>query len=146
MSKFLIELSMPAVSAIDFSAVVAVLQGAIPTLSAVYAFGSQVSGEAGPESDLDVALMADETLGAEVLWELSSRLAGIVGCSVDLLDLRAASTVMQYQIVITGRRLWSRDEQVGLYEAFILSQKTALNEARAGLLEDIKKTGTVYGR
>lgn len=141
-----IDLPMPALRTIDFSAVVLALKEAVPSLSAVYVFGSQVSGEAGPESDLDVALMSDESQGAEVLWDLSSRLAGIVGCHVDLLDLRSASTVMQYRIVTTGQRLWARDEQAALYETFILSQKTALDEARSGLLDDIQKTGTVYGR
>lgn len=141
-----IDLPMTALRTIDFSAVVLALKEAVPSLSAVYAFGSQVSGEAGPESDLDVALMSDESLAAEALWGLSSRLAGIVGCHVDLLDLRSASTVMQYRIVTTGQRLWARDEQAALYETFILSQKTALDEARAGLLDDIQKTGTVYGR
>ncbi|MDH0431647.1 nucleotidyltransferase domain-containing protein [Comamonas aquatica] len=141
-----IDLPMTALRTIDFSAVVLALKEAVPSLSAVYAFGSQVSGEAGPESDLDVALMSDESLAAEALWGLSSRLAGIVGCHVDLLDLRSASTVMQYRIVTTGQRLWARDEQAALYETFILSQKTALDEARAGLLDDIQKTGAVYGR
>lgn len=112
---------MPALRTIDFSAVVLALKEVVPSLSAVYAFGSQVSGEAGPESDLDIALMSDVSLGAEALWNLSSRLASIVGCHVDLLDLRSASTVMQYRIVTTGQRLWARDKQAVLYETFILS-------------------------
>lgn len=137
---------MPGSNALEFSAVIAALQDRVPGLSAVYAFGSRVSGDAGPHSDLDIAVMADGVLGTEALWELSSRLAGIVDCPVDLLDLRAASTVMQYRIVTTGQRLWARDGQAALYESFILGRKTALDEARAGLLEDIRKTGTVYGR
>lgn len=132
--------------AIDLSAVVTALKASVPGLSAVYAFGSQINGEAGPDSDLDVALMADGLVPAEVLWELGSRLACLVDCPVDLLDLRAASTVMQHRIVTTGLRLWARDGQAALYESFILSEKTALDEARAGLLADIQKTGTVYGR
>ena len=47
---------------------------------------------------------------------------------------------MQYRIITTGQRLWARDSQAALYESFILSQKTALDEARAGLLQDIQKT------
>lgn len=132
--------------AIDFSAVVSALQASVPGLSAVYAFGSQVSGAAGPDSDLDVALMADGLVDSETLWDLANRLALVVGCPVDLLDLRAASTVMQHRVVTTGSRLWCRDAQAALYESFILSEKTALDEARAGLLADIQKTGTVYGR
>ncbi|MEO7161227.1 MAG: nucleotidyltransferase domain-containing protein, partial [Polaromonas sp.] len=65
-------------------------------------------------------------------------------CPVDLLDLRAASTVMQYQIITTGQRWWVSDAQAALYEAAILS-KTALDSARAGLLGDIQKRGSIYG-
>ena len=64
---------------------------------------------------------------------LSSELAATARCHVDLLDLRASSTVMPYRIITTGQRLWARDSQAALYESFILSQKTALDEARAGL-------------
>ncbi len=126
-------------------AIVAALHKAIPTLSAVYLFGSQAKGSAGADSDVDLAILADhppDTLG---LWELSGKLAQINGCDVDLVDLRAASTVMQYQIITTGPRLWSRDSGPALYESFILSAKTALDEARAGLLEDIRATGRVLG-
>lgn len=130
----------------NYAAMLLQLQQAIPSLSALYVFGSQASGEAGPDSDLDLAVLADEPLDAEKLWDLSSQLAAIAHCHVDLLDLRAASTVMQYRIITTGKRLWSKDSQAALYESFILSQKTALDEARAGLLHDIQTTGTVYGR
>jgi hypothetical protein len=61
------------------------------------------------------------------LWELAGDLAERIGCEVDLLDLRAASTVMQYQTVTTGRRLWAQDTQADLFECFVLSEKTALD-------------------
>ena len=70
----------------------------------------------------------------------------MAGCAVDLLDLRAASTVMQYQIITTGQRWWASDVQAALFEAAVLSEKTALDTARAGLLADIQQRGTVYGR
>ncbi|MBS7349489.1 MAG: nucleotidyltransferase domain-containing protein [Comamonas sp.] len=130
----------------NYAAMLSHLQQAIPSLSALYVFGSQATGHAGPDSDLDLAVLADEPLGAEKLWDVGSQLADIAHCHVDLLDLRAASTVMQYRIITTGRQLWAKDSQATLYESFILSQKTALDEARAGLLQDIQKTGRVYGR
>lgn len=122
------------------------LKKAIPSLSALYVFGSQATGHAGPDSDLDLAVLADEPLGAEKLWDVSSQLADIACCHVDLLDLRAASTVMQYRIITTGKQLWAKGSQAALYECFILSAKTALDEARAGLLQDIQTTGTVYAQ
>jgi len=65
---------------------------------------------------------------------------------VDLLDMRAASTVMQYQILTTGIRLWARQPQAGLFESYVLSEKTALDTARAGLLTDIMQQGKIYAR
>ncbi|WP_300444770.1 hypothetical protein [Zoogloea sp.] len=53
---------------------------------------------------------------------------------------------MQYQIITTGHRWWAKDGQAALFEAAMLSGKTALDTARAGLLSDIEQRGTVYGR
>lgn len=122
------------------------LQDCLPQLLAVYAFGSRIQGTARADSDLDLALLVPQYVDSLALWELASELAGIAGCEVDLVDLRAASTVMQYQIITTGQRWWAKDAQAALYEAAILSEKTALDSARAGLLEDIQQKGTVYGR
>ena len=122
------------------------LQSRVPGLLAIYAFGSRPQGTAGPQSDLDLAVLVAGYADAVALWELSGELADLVACPVDLLDLRAASTVMQYQIITTGQRWWAGDAQAALYETVILSEKTALDTARAGLLDDIRKRGTIYGR
>lgn len=127
-------------------AIVATLQAALPNLLAVYLFGSRAQGTAGPASDLDLAVLVAVRAEPVRLWELAQTLAGQAGCEVDLIDLRAASTVMQYQIISNGRTLWARDAQAAIYESFILSEKTALDTARAGLLSDIQRKGTVYGR
>ncbi|MDB5843707.1 MAG: polymerase, beta domain protein region [Polaromonas sp.] len=126
--------------------IVKTLQGRVPDLLAVYAFGSRMQCMAGPQSDLDLAVLVAGYADPLALWELSGDLADAAGCAVDLLDLRAASTVMQHQIITTGQRWWAGDSQAALYEAAILSEKTALDTARAGLLDDIEKRGTVYGR
>jgi predicted nucleotidyltransferase len=127
-------------------AIIQALQNRIPNLLAMYAFGSRVQGVAQPESDLDLAVLVAGYLEPLTLWELAGDLADLAGCPVDLLDFRAASTVMQYQIIATGERWWAKDEQAALFEAAILSEKTELDTARAGLLADIQKTGTIYGR
>jgi uncharacterized protein len=81
-----------------------------------------------------------------VLWELTDLLADIVDCPVDLLDFRAASTVMQHQILSHGQRLWAVEPAAGLFECFVMSEKMALDTARAGLLADIAERGSIYGR
>lgn len=122
------------------------LLATLPDLMAVYVFGSQATGEAHGDSDLDLAVLAAGPVDPLLLWQLSGELADIVAVPVDLLDLRTASTVMQYQVITTGHRLWNKDSQAGIFESYILSEKTALDAARAGLLADIQKEGKVHGR
>ena len=118
----------------------------VPGLLAVYAFGSRIQGQAGPGSDLDLAVLVAGYADPLSLFDLAGDLADLAGCPVDLLDLRAASTVMQYQIITRGERWWAADAQAALFEAAILSDKTRLDESRRGLLEDIAQRGSVYGR
>ena len=124
--------------------IVGMLQRRVPGLLAVYGFGSRIQGAARADSDLDMAVLVAGYADVLLLWQLSGELADIAGCAVDLLDLRAASTVMQYQIITTGVRWWAKDAQAALFESAILSEKTALDTARAGLLGDIALSGTVY--
>ncbi len=125
---------------------VGMLQRRVPGLLAVYGFGSRIQGTARADSDLDMAVLVAGYADVLLLWQLSGELADIAGCAVDLLDLRAASTVMQYQIITTGVRWWAKDAQAALFESAILSEKTALDMARTGLLGDIALRGSVYAR
>lgn len=126
--------------------VVEALRGAFPNALAVYAFGSQMQGTATSESDLDLAILVAGYADPLLLWQLSGQIANIVDCDVDLLDLRAASTVMQSQVLMTGERLWGLPLEADLFECFIMSEKMWLDEWRAGILADIAQTGTVYGQ
>jgi uncharacterized protein len=130
----------------DRGALITELRSRLPSLLAIYLFGSRAYGVSGPESDLDLAILNDGPLDPLLLWDLSSDLADIAGCPVDLVDLRAASTVLQYQAITNGQRLWALDVRAGIYETFILSEKTELDSRRAGLLADIAKDGRVHGR
>lgn len=125
--------------------VVAAIRTRFPQAIAIYAFGSQVQGTAGPGSDLDLALLVAGYADPIALWELASKLTDVAGCPVDLLDLRAASTVMQYQVITTGQRLWSAGLAAGLFECYVLSEKTELDTARAPLMADILATGRIHG-
>ena len=127
-------------------ALIQALQAKVPGLLAIYAFGSRITGAAGPDSDLDLAVLVAGYADPLVLFGLAGDLADIAGCAVDLLDFRAASTVMQYQIIMTGERWWACDARASLFEAAVLSEKTALDAARAGLLADIQEQGRVYDR
>ena len=128
---------------------IATLQQQLPKLLAIYAFGSRIQQQgqlARPDSDLDLAVLLEGYADPLVLFELSGELADLTGCPVDLLDMRAASTVMQHKILTQGTTWWRKNVQAGLFEAAMLSEKMSLDEARAGLIQDVKQRGRVYGR
>jgi len=124
--------------------VVRLIRTRIPNAIAIYAIGSQVQGTAGPDSDLDLAVLVEGYADPLALWDAAGSLADIVDCPVDLLDLRAASTVMQYQVITAGQSLGAAGVQAGLFECYVLSEKTALDTARAPLMADIAANGSIY--
>jgi predicted nucleotidyltransferase len=128
---------------------IALLKQRLPGLLAIYAFGSRIKNQgfsAQADSDLDLAVLLEGYADPVILFDLSGGLADMVDCPVDLLDMRAASTVMQYQILTQGAVWWRKNVQAGLFEAAMLSEKMALNEARAGLVQDVTQRGSVYVR
>ena len=127
-------------------AVLASVRAKIPNLTALYVFGSQARGTPRQDSDLDLAVLAPGYIDPSLLWSLSNDIANLVNCEVDLLDLRAASTVMQYQVISTGKTVWDIGLQAHLFEVYVLSEKLALDEAREPLLRAITKEGHVYAR
>jgi hypothetical protein len=69
-----------------------------------------------------------------------------VNGDVNLLDFRAASTVMQYQVLSTGKAVWDIGLQARLFEVSVFSEKLALDEAREPLIRVIAREGHVYAR
>jgi predicted nucleotidyltransferase len=127
------------------AAIISTIRAAFPNILAIYLFGSRANGTANSESDLDLAILIAGYAKPLRLWDVSNNLAEIAGCDVDLLDMRAASTVMQYQILQTGRRLWANGLEADLFDCFVLTEKLHFDQSRAGLLADIQNRGTVYG-
>jgi predicted nucleotidyltransferase len=125
--------------------IVKILRARLPFLLATYAFGSRIQGVATMDSDLDLAVLVAGYADPVLLFDLAGEISDVAGCPVDLLDLRAVSTVMQYRIIVTGERWWARDAEASLFEAAILSEKTELDHARNGVISDILERGTIHG-
>ena len=98
------------------------------------------------ESDLDVAVLVAGYVPPATRFELSSELAESLGIEVDLVDLRAASTVLATQVLQSGKRIWAKNRDADTFEAAVMSDKMALDMARAPLLADIRRRGSIYGR
>jgi predicted nucleotidyltransferase len=125
---------------------VAEIRAALPRVIAIYRFGSSVKGTPGPDSDLDLAVLAEAPLDPRVRFDLQGRLAVALRQSIDLVDLRVASPVMAIQIVASGLLLYDGDSAVrGDFEDAVYGAYARLNEERRGILERIASEGTVYG-
>jgi predicted nucleotidyltransferase len=127
--------------------IVAILRDAMPTAGAIYRFGSSLEGLHRPDSDLDLAVLAERPLDAWGRFTLQERVAAAVRRQVDLVDLRSATTVMASQIVTTGVLLYDVDPAArGRFEDYVYSAYARLNEERREILQRIAAEGTVYGR
>ena len=126
---------------------VAAIRSAVPELVAIYRFGSSVSGERDPGSDVDLAVLATTPIGPLLRFDLQERLASALHQSVDLVDLRVASPVMAIQVIGTGRVLLDNDASArGRFEDLTYGVYARLNEERRGILQRVAAEGTVYGR
>lgn len=73
-------------------------------------FGSFADGRAGPESDVDVAVMFEHALAAERKMHLIEQLAERTGRAVDLVNLHRVGEPLLGQI-LKGRRLIGSDSE-----------------------------------
>lgn len=123
-----------------------IVPAAVPGVIAVYQFGSTVDGTEHAQSDLDLALLASSPLPNLDRWALQEDLAAELRRDVDLVDLRAASTVMQAQVLDRGTVLFEGDRTARQqFEMHVCSAYALLNEERAGILNDVQARGRVYG-
>ncbi|MCE8022123.1 nucleotidyltransferase domain-containing protein [Halomonas sp. MCCC 1A11036] len=122
------------------------LASALPELQAVYLYGSQATGAATPDSDVDLALLLPTRLTAEQRWQMSGEVAERLRADVDLVDLRRSSTALQYQVVTEGRKLWQSGNSSDEFELMVQSEYWDLAIQRRELIKDIKQRGSVYGR
>jgi len=124
---------------------ISIVKKAVPGLIALYRFGSQAAREARQESDVDLAILAAEPCAPQRLLELREDLAALLHRDVDLVDLRAASTVLRMQVLAHGECLDSEHDLAReQFEDMAYASYARLNEERRGILDDIRARGAVY--
>ncbi len=128
------------------SALIEYISTAIPDLIALNRFGSQAKGTARPHSDIDLAVLTHTPIASLHRFELAQELATRLHRDVDLVDLRAASTVMRMQVLSTGTCLATFDDLARrTFEMYTYADYARLNEERRDILKGITARGLVYG-
>jgi predicted nucleotidyltransferase len=116
-----------------------------PDAMAFYCFGSAATGEMREDSDIDLAVLSEEPLDPEKVFDLKSEISRNFRRDVDVVDLMRADSVTAVQVVVYGQLLMSKSKlQTGLFETTAMSAYALLNEERREILKDIATTGKVY--
>lgn len=120
-----------------------------PTAQAIYLFGTFLTADEWPASDVDIAVLLPPEEARRrpqlMLTPCHYALADALGKPVDLLNAREVSTVFQKEIVESGRRLYCADDNaVAEFEMLTLSHYQELNEERKAILEAFQESGRAY--
>lgn len=71
-------------------------------------FGSFAEGRSGPASDLDIAVSCGGAMTPERRQQLSDRIAGMTGRTVDIIDLATTGGALLGRVLRHGRTLVDR--------------------------------------
>lgn len=126
--------------------IVAALRAALPGLQAVYRYGSAGGVYERGDSDIDLAVLAEAPFDIATQCRLAGELARLTGRDIDLNDMRRLPVTLRVQIVTGGVRLFAANPAAAEeYASRVLSDYAYLNEARRGILDDVRARGSIYG-
>jgi predicted nucleotidyltransferase len=120
-----------------------------PDTQAIYLFGSYGTDNEWPDSDVDIALLLPPKQARAArplaMSPLCAELGSLLKTSVDLINLREASTVFQKEIIAADRRIhtgnaYAADE----FEMLVLSLYQKLSEERAEIVAEGLRSGSFY--
>ena len=119
-----------------------------PAAQAIYLFGSHGTKDEREDSDVDIAILLPHQEAKEIdslaLSDLRFDLEDLFQKEVDLINLRQVSTVFQKEIIMSEGRIYCANQYAAdEFEMLTISFYQKLNEERAGIIEDILKTGRV---
>jgi uncharacterized protein len=117
-----------------------------PFAQAVYLFGSHLTPNQTPNSDVDIAVLLDHTETSSLaLSDCKFALEKLLKKNVDLVNLRKASTVFKNEVIHNGRLIFvSSQSVVDEFEMLTMSFYQKLNEERSEILAEFEKTGRAY--
>lgn len=125
--------------------IVTTLKAEIPQLQALYLFGSQKSGFAIKESDVDIAYLSQTALTPLERWKLAQKLASLLYKDVDLVALASTNTIFRYQIITTAERIYGEGYEVEYFETLAYSFYLRFQEERQPIVDAVMRKRSVYG-
>lgn len=131
----------------EIDQIIQIITERIPSVQAIYLFGSQVAGMNSADSDVDIAFFTPFEYKSDpvLIFRVKQELELALGKDVDLIHLNQASMVFQFEITTTAAHLYVKDASLILqYETLVLSMYQRLQEERKDILDQIISSGEVY--
>lgn len=130
---------------IQISQAVKIIQQKLQAVQIIYVFGSTGTQFENASSDLDIAVLTPKKLDEVFRFELAEEIARHIKRDVDLIDLHAASTVLRFQVVTTGQRIFCHDKNFcSMFEAMVFSMYVRFNDERREILDSIQQRGQIF--
>ena len=115
-------------------------------LQAILRFGSHGTSWQRQESDLDLAFLGVRTWPSKTLQDLAASLDSMSGQPVQCVDLRAVPGLVALEMLEAAEPLVVRDGLgLGLFQTHLDAERLNLERWRRGILEDVRRRGTVHG-
>lgn len=115
---------------------------------AIILFGSYSRNTQNSESDIDIAILAENVTKLEI-FNKKQKLEELSGKDVDLVNLanEDMSDGFRYEILMNGVVLFCKDEyKFDLYKLDMFREYLDLNESRQDIIDRVKEGGTIYGK
>jgi predicted nucleotidyltransferase len=129
--------------------IVTAIMQQLPMTQAIYLFGSFGTPYQRPTSDVDIAVLLphDRQTPSERFIALQQQLALMLQRDVDLIDLRSANTILQFEIIEHGRRIIApvRSES-DLFEVLVCAFYQKIHQERAEIITAGLQSGRFYDR
>ena len=118
----------------------------LPDVLAIYRYGSAGSKYERPDSDIDIAILANHIVPFQKMTELAATLMDVTERDIDISDLQKLPVTLRVQIVMQGERIFCEDQVAAeTYDTHTLSDYVRLNEERRYILKDIQQRERIYG-
>jgi predicted nucleotidyltransferase len=109
-------------------------------IKAIYIFGSYAKGFANSSSDIDIAYLSNFKIDNITRWDLAQSIAIELKRDIDLVDLLQANTILKYQIISEGVRIFGGGDEIEEFESLVYSQYVRFQEERADILQNKLKS------
>lgn len=115
---------------------------------AIILFGSYSRNSQREDSDIDIAIIANE-VNKNDLFEIKNNLEEQIKKDIDLINLNSEEIYdsFKYEVLMNGIVIYCEDEyKYDLYKISALREYLELNESRQDIINRIKEGGTIYGK